>query len=207
MTIICARYGEAVYGVSRYCEDTPVDHVADAQEQVWNRFKKCPNFTSLAKVIGKRFQILSDDLEDIRAVRDLDVASGTNLDKLGAIVGQPREGFSDLIYRTLIKAKTAANRSKGTTENLIDTALILRNGVATDIVYTEFFPAAIQIDFLNATETLQHQALIADLLFLTKLGGVRLVVTFSTSIPFGFDGDPDAFGFETGEFTALYASS
>lgn len=207
MTIICARYGEAAYGVSRYCEDTPVDHVAEAQEQVWNRFKKCPNFTALAKVTGKRFQILSDDLEDIRAVRDLDVATGTNLDKLGAIVGQDREGFSDLIYRTLIKAKTAANRSKGTTENLIDTALILRNGVTIDITYTELFPASVQIDFLNSLETLQHQALIADLLFLTKLGGVRLVVTFSTSIPFGFDGDPDAFGFETGQFTSLYSSS
>jgi hypothetical protein len=207
MTIICARYGEAAYGVSRYCEDTPVDHVADAQEQVWNRFKKCPNFTALAKVTGKRFQILSNDLEDIRAVRDLDVATGTNLDKLGAIVGQDREGFSDLIYRTLIKAKTAANRSKGTTENLIETALILRNGVTTDITYTELFPASVQIDFLNSLETLQHQALIADLLFLTKLGGVRLVVTFSTSTPFGFDGDPDAFGFETGQFTSLYSSS
>lgn len=206
MTIICARYGEAAYGVSRYCEDTPVDHVADAQDQVWNRFKKCPNFTSLAKVIGKRFQILSNDLEDIRAVRDLDTAMGTNLDKLGAIVGQSREGFSDLIYRTLIKAKTAANRSKGTDDDVINTALILRKGIATDIVYTEFFPAAIQIDFLNSFETLQHQALIADLLFLTKLGGVRLVVTFSTPIPFGFDGDPEAFGFETGQFTALYAS-
>ena len=207
MAIICARYGEAAYGVSKYCEDTPVDHVADAQEQVWNRFKKCPNISNLATVTGKRFQILSNDLEDIRAVRDLDVATGTNLDKLGAIVGQDREGFSDLIYRTLIKAKTAANRSKGTTENLINTALILRNDVATDITYTELFPASVQIDFLNSLETLQHQALIADLLFLTKLGGVRLVVTFSTPTPFGFDGDPDAFGFETGEFTALYASS
>lgn len=207
MAIICARYGEAAYGVSKYCEDTPVDHVADAQDQVWNRFKKCPNLTNLATVTGKRFQILSNDLEDIRAVRDLDVATGANLEELGAIVGQDREGFSDFIYRTLIKAKTAANRSKGTTENLIDTALILRSGVTTDIVYTELFPAAVQIDFLNSLETIQHQALIAELLFLTKLSGVRLVVTFSTPTPFGFDGDPDAFGFETGEFTALYSSS
>ncbi len=207
MTIICARYGEAAYGVSRYCEDTPVDHVADAQDQVWNRFKKCPNLTNLATVTGKRFQILSNDLEDIRAVRDLDVATGSNLDKLGAIVGQDREGFSDLIYRTLIKAKTAANRSKGTTENLIDTALILRSGVTTDIVYTELFPASVQIDFLNSVETLQHQALIADILFLTKLAGVRLIITFSSSIPFGFFGNPIASGFGVGQFTALYAST
>lgn len=207
MAIICARYGEAAYGVSKYCEDTPVDHVAEAKDQVWNRFKKCPNFTALAKVTGKRFQILSNDLEDIRTVRDLDVANGANLDELGSIVGQDREGFSDLIYRTLIKAKTAANRSKGTTENLIDTALILRNSVIADIVYVELFPAAVQIDFLNSLETIQHQALIADLLFLTKLSGVRLVVTFSSPTPFGFDGDPDAFGFGVGQFTTLYSSS
>ena len=137
----------------------------------------------------------------------IDAATGTNLEKLGAIVGQDREGFSDLIYRTLIKAKTAANRSKGTTENLIDTALILRNGVITNIVYTELFPAAVQIDFLNSLETIQHQSLIADLLFLTKLSGVRLVVTFATPTPFGFDGDPDAFGFGVGQFTTLYSSS
>lgn len=207
MTIICSHYGEAIYGVSTYCEDTPVDHVAEAQEQVWNRFKKCPNFKGLAKVIGLRFQLLSDELEDIRVARDLDVATGVNLDELGAIVGQSREGFSDLIYRTLVKAKTAANRSKGTTEDLINTALILRNGVIADIVYTELFPAAIQIDFLNSLETTQHQALIASILFLTKLSGVRLVVTFSTPTPFGFDGDPDAFGFETGQFSALYSST
>lgn len=207
MAIICARYGEAAYGVSTYCEDTPVDHVAEAQDQVWNRFKKCPNHTNLATVTGKRFQILSNDLEDIRTVRDLDVANGANLDELGSIVGQDREGFSDFIYRTLIKAKTAANRSKGTTENLIDTVLILRNGVTTDIVYTELFPAAVQIDFLNTFETLQHQALIADILFLTKLGGVRLVITFSSPTPFGFFGNPIASGFGAGKFTALYASS
>ena len=143
MAIICDTYGNAAYGVSTYCEDTPVDHVAEATAQVWNRFKKCPNIKALAKVTGLRHQKLANELEAIRLIRDLDDANATHLDRLGALVGQSREGFSDEIYRTLIKAKTAANRSKGTTDNLIQVALILRGGVVSNVTYTELFPATV----------------------------------------------------------------
>jgi hypothetical protein len=202
----CEGYGIARYGVSVYCPTTPVDHTFEAREQVWNRFKRCPNFDNLARIIGHRFQLLSNELEDIRAIRSVDTDTGANLDALGALQGQAREGFSDLVYRSLIKAKTIANRSKGTSEEIITAARFLRFGDDSEIAFTQLFPAALSLEFTSALETLQHQTLIADLLFQTKLGGVRMFVLFVPVTPFGFAGDAGAFGFGTGIFSTLYSS-
>ena len=200
-----STYGSARYGSSTYCVSTPVDHVREAHLQVWRRWRRLPNFRALSGIIGKRMQLMSDELEEIRALRNIDLAFGAHLDAIGDIEGQPRNGFGDTVYRSLIKARVIANRSKGTSEELISAAVFIRGGVSTDVQFEPLYPAAIRLSFLNSTETVQHQALIAQILSLAVFGGVRLYVTFSTTTPFGFDGDPDSFGFGVGHFTTLYA--
>ncbi|NQX68496.1 hypothetical protein HQN90_20430 [Paenibacillus alba] len=76
--------------------------------------------------IGKLLSILADQLrnveqtfERIRDWRDIDVAEGSTLDKIGTIVNQSRGVATDEVYRILIKSKIARNLSTGDINTII----------------------------------------------------------------------------------------
>lgn len=102
---------------------------------------------------------------------------GDLLDKLGKIVGQPRNGMVDTDYLVLITARIAANRSDGRRESLIRLAKLLVPGAT---VYIKDFPpcsvlvypqAPIQVDPYVAAQFME----------IAKSAGVLLMFEWTAS--------------------------
>ena len=91
-------------------------------QRLTNNYAKDPNSN-----IGKILQLLAYPLQEhqdtrdkIEEYRDIDLAEGVTLDRIGGNVQQPRGQANDAIYRIMLKAKIKANLSDGTINTVID---------------------------------------------------------------------------------------
>ena len=71
------------------------DHVAQAKATLIEQFKRKPRFEAFVELLAGRVQGIEDMLEDLLINRLLSTSEGTNLDNIGAIVDEPRNGRSD----------------------------------------------------------------------------------------------------------------
>ena len=141
------------------------------------------NVEKLLLILISQFQDLENALIQLLNYRSIDTATGVQLDTIGKIVGQERNGLDDETYRRYCRARIAANRSSGTTNELIkviglivydDTAVITltQEGTAT---------ARLLIDDLPITDALA--AIVFNFVNAARAAGVRIVVEW-TSSPF-----------------------
>jgi hypothetical protein len=72
-------------------------------------------------------------------------AEGQQLDDLGAIVGQLREGRTDADYIVAIRIRAAVNRSQGRSADMVKIANLM-SSLAT---YVEYFPLAWEVSLYN----------------------------------------------------------
>lgn len=77
------------------------------------------NITKLVTGLVSAMQAIENQEQALLTQRSLATAIGAQLDVLGKIVGESRDGLSDSVYRLYIAARVAANRSDGTVEDLI----------------------------------------------------------------------------------------
>lgn len=77
------------------------------------------NNTKLVRALAGQWQGLEDALQQLYTERGIDTAVGAQLDLVGAIVGQPRNGLDDDDYRRLVSARSVVNRSDGAIERII----------------------------------------------------------------------------------------
>ncbi len=68
-----------------------VNYQDQARERVTQQFKDKPNIDNLLKVWLQGHQELEETLLDIELIKDIDEASGVQLDNIGNIIGQFRE--------------------------------------------------------------------------------------------------------------------
>jgi len=99
-----------------------------------------PRIAAFARALGRAAQLLHDDLFDLLVSRDLDIGVGPVLDWFGAIVGEERGGLDDADYRRFIRARILANRSSGTTDEVI--AVLQLSTSPSTVVVTPVYPAA-----------------------------------------------------------------
>ena len=85
------------------------------------------NIVKMLRVLLQPTQDLEDVLQALRTQRSIDAAVGAQLDMIGAIVGQPRNGMTDDDYRIYCRARIATNRSGGSYEDLIKISLLVLN--------------------------------------------------------------------------------
>ena len=78
---------------------------------------------------AKLFKLIADEMEELRQTlnlieswRDIDLAGGEVLGRIGNNVQEKRRGKNDTKYRQFIKTKIIANRSKGDVETLNEVA-------------------------------------------------------------------------------------
>jgi hypothetical protein len=88
-------------------------------------------------------QELETALGELATVLDINASTGQQLDNIGELVGQPREGRSDADYRAAIRSKIATNVSSGTPDEVIETFKTLTG--STSVVYREEFPAGFSL--------------------------------------------------------------
>jgi hypothetical protein len=151
------------------------DHVAVAVSRLCGIATEQPNTSAFLAAFVEEIQALEKAFFDLLWIRTLDNAAGVWLDRLGAIVGEPRFGKSDARYRVALRIKIRVNRSTGRTTDILDVVSILTD----DFDYTEYANAVfhVQIGQFDGWE-------LARWLRLARLHGVRGNVYFATDPEF-----------------------
>lgn len=162
--------------------------------------------------IGKLMAIFADQLTDLEATldrtrkwRDINLAQGKTLDRIGENVVQPRGVATDEVYRILIKSKIARNLSKGDNNTIISVLATALDVLFSEITIEEMYndtdepePAAIkviQLPIARLNEVGMDPVQFARIVQRTVAAGVRVgVIELTGTFEFGsIDGvaDPD----------------
>lgn len=119
-----------------------------------DNYNKKPNSNigKLFKLIADELQLLQDTFNKIEDYRDVDVATGFTLDKIGSNIKQYRGAATDEIYRILIKSKQARNVSTGNIDTIIRVVAESINADYSEIEIVEMYndasdpePAAVKL--------------------------------------------------------------
>lgn len=150
-------------------------HPANAVARLPSQFKGKTNVEALVTDTVTPATSVEDALWELFTERGIDVAVGAQLDVLGRIVGQPRNGETDAVYRQRMRARIAANRSHGNAEDLINVmSLATNNALGKYIVNTPGGVAHVICRVGEIAITEAEAALIASMLFDAKSAGVKL---------------------------------
>jgi hypothetical protein len=100
-------------------------HVSAGLKLLVEQFRGKPVIEALLSSYLSRVQELEDELWIVLWGWVLGNATARQLDDLGAIVGELREGRDDTEYEAAIRVRIRINRSKGRTIDVIDVAALL----------------------------------------------------------------------------------
>jgi len=100
------------------------DHVENSRSLLIEQFKSRTVITGLSDVFARRAQDLENVLWDVIDKRLLDNAANAQLDALGRLVGEKRDGRADVSYKKGIRLRIRVNRSKGRSSDLVDVLLL-----------------------------------------------------------------------------------
>jgi hypothetical protein len=143
-----------------------------------------PEYEKFLRVFLEELQEVYDAFYDILGAFSIDDAIGAQLDLLGIILNERRQGLDDDDYRQILKLKTYLISSDGTISDVIDAVADLTGG--TLVRFTEPFPAAVNIT---------TNGLLASQSILDKVGqlvgaGIEANVTTVTGDPFSLSDEP-----------------
>lgn len=156
------------------------DHLARGLGRLLLQYRDKLKLQQLLAVCIEQVQEIEDALWQLWEERKLDTAAGAQLDTLGAIVGQAREGVDDDTYRLRIRARIRLNRSSGTAEDVYGVMrLLVPEGATLELlnqppagfvlrVNDQGVPAATLVPFL------------VDFLEQASAGGVRGILEYMT---------------------------
>jgi len=196
------------YGWFKYIpQDDPFipDHVNRSLALLIEQFEQTsPDLNALAAAFIAPFQEEEYVLYDLLTKRNIDDASGVQLDMIGEIVGESRNGRNDETYRTALRLRPILNKSHGEPETLI---LFLKTKMNTFFIhYYELHPAKVRLSFgsiLALPSDLQTQ------IEAIAPAGVGIILTYinSDEPTFAFDGEggfpplPNTDGFSEYNYT------
>ena len=92
----------------------PINHVERGKDRTTSYFKNKEDYLKLLTIFLEELQEVSNALTDLSKIKDLDTVTGIWLDYIGKIVGEPRAGRGDILYRKALKLRVAINTSDGT---------------------------------------------------------------------------------------------
>jgi hypothetical protein len=115
----------------------------------------------------------------MRAMRDLRFSIGVWLEVLGKLVGRKREGISDdEIYRRLIRAQIATNKSNGLIDELLVIADLVVFDADTDYVVDNWGGGGLVLRIEDKALDWAIASLLIGLLRKAVLGAVRIRLDF-----------------------------
>lgn len=129
------------------------------------------------------FQSLENALQQLLTERSVDTAVGAQLDVIGRLVGQPRNGMVDADFRRLVRARVSVNRSTGNVENILTvTDLVVYDDLAYYKVENQGTATVkLTIEEIAVATVLANRLM--GMLEDTVSAGVRLVVQYGISPP------------------------
>lgn len=163
-------------------------HADDAVAEVIGQYQGRPRFEAVLRALVRQFQDIEDAVWDVYFQTVIDNASDAELDLIGRVVGQKRNGSPDPDYRVFLKARIKTNRSDGKAATLISIATLLLGDVT--IAYREYYPSAI----VMSADGVSVNSFIVWRDFLHKAKGA------AKSIQFGFSKQPSTNTIKFGSF-------
>ena len=123
-----------------------ISDLADrAAQRLLEQYRDSPNLAASLRVFVDQVQEVETAMWALITETSLDTATGIWLDRIGAIVGEAREGAADTDFRAFIRARIVANKSSGLLEELIDVIVAASGGVSPGLTIRELYPAAIEL--------------------------------------------------------------
>jgi len=157
---------------------------------VLSQLRDKPRFATLMGILARPFQELEDVFWDVYEKTQLPNAQGVQLDMIGRLVLEPRDGLNDSDYRSIIRIKLLVLLSHGTGPELV--AIMNKFLLTSNFDYDELYPATITITIYDAVSA-DRLARMKRLLRRAKSGGVRLNVIYAYAAigtPFSYGGGP-----------------
>jgi hypothetical protein len=178
-------------------------HVTQAVANLVEQYKGKPKMAATLEAFVQQVQDLEDALFELLNERDLDTAVGAQLDTLGDIVGEGRLGRNDVDYRIAIRGRILVNLSEGTPVDLIHLLEVLGEG--SSVILTEYFPAALTAELVDAVADEDEAHRIGDQLHAATAAGVLSHLIYH-GVPEAerFRFDTAGQGFDEGKYGGVY---
>lgn len=162
-----------------------------------------PRFTAFAQAIGDGAQVAEDLLWQLTEDRTLDAASGAQLDQWAGWVGEARQGLTDDDLRRFVRARFLAALCDGTAGK-VGAVWSLLSGTDAVRLVDSGTAAARAVCFREVPFGDVVRRRTARVMAGVKPAGVALslVEALPAGLYFGWDGDPDAAGWNVGGFAA-----
>lgn len=175
-----------------------LNYAETAAARLLAQYRERPRLRALVRELAGEVQAAEDALWGMVAQTSIDTAEGVWLDRLGAIVGEAREGATDTDYRKYIRARIAANRSASTVEDVLSVMRAWAGGVLPTLAVIDRFPAGIELQ-LPAAVTLAELPRLFRLVRAARAAGIGVMLLYQTV------DNADAFAFSSD--ATLQASS
>ncbi|MEY4581290.1 MAG: hypothetical protein RL701_5993 [Pseudomonadota bacterium] len=156
--------------------------------------------SAITRIKAGRKQQLENVLWEIYEQLDLSQAVGAQLDRLGAIVGEPRNGRSDSRYRLWIRARARVNRSAGRPDDSLQVARLLIESDAT-VEYVDIPDRDAEMEIRISGSSLDMTEIAAILDAVRPAGVGSSVITDVGANAFRFDAGP---GWDVGLWADIY---
>ncbi len=156
-------------------EEEDTVSVSQMVERLAQYLKDKPNVLTFLTVFANEVTTITQALADLKAERTVDDAFGAQLDVLGAIVGEARQGKDDDTFRNFVKARIILNSASGTIEELYSLfGQVSPGGATLELVDQPTAGFALRVfDVVFTDDTFEA---LAVFLRLAHAGGVRGVL-------------------------------
>jgi hypothetical protein len=185
------------------------DHVAEMLARLPGQFRSktdAPNnIERLLTVIGGSVQDLWQAMQQVLLLRAIESAMGAQLDVLGRIVKEPRNGLDDDTYRRRVRARIAVHRSRATFEDLITITklVVLVEGALIRVVAEPIASVVIHLENAAVTDGVADTVLFS-FLQAAVASGVRVILHSGSGDPtnwFTLDTSQDSQALDNSQFT------
>lgn len=171
-------------------------YVADAIALLVEQFKNSPNLSSVLTALVEQLQELDTVTMDLYTDRWLSSAIGVQLDIIGKIVGEQRQGRTDDDYRDAIKVRIGINLGNGTAEDVIEVVRSFFDDMTVQVI--DYYPASFTVKLVDpinplVIDTVKLRAYIDSV----KPVGVHAMLEFYVEGPFQFD---TGLGYDQGKY-------
>lgn len=143
-------------------------------EFLLQQWRDKPEIRKLIDVYGVQFNDLETEIYDLIEALNINLAKDYGLDLIGKEVGEERQSRNDTDYRAAIILRIYLNVSSGTPKEVTRAAKLVTG--ASKVIYSEAYPAGVQLEILGASNYLDKALTIRK----TIPAGVDLV--FNTTL-------------------------
>jgi hypothetical protein len=179
--------------------ETAQDYDAQAQAEVLTQYKESPKLKATITALMSGWQAIEDCLVTIPGLRDPDVATGVNLDRVGELVGQSRvlttgTELDDADYRVFIALRILRNRSIGSGPEFVAALEAILDPIPFRFV--DLGGMAVLVEIATGAPPTDDQIAALDHGPVPRAMAVGVGrVWYDPDSVFGFDGDDEALGF------------